>query len=368
MKELDKETLTRLFLLPEIHTTFLPSFGSSFAYHGPVEDVFCQYLTERAHEEITIFLPAFGHGRSLLDVLTLNKNARSKIIANDIQEDLQNGVEKLREKYSLMDNRVSYHMGNIFNVIENIDAESVDAFFCPNLIHFFNPFQIQKLFVELYRIMKPEGRIFLSWKGMSNKKSWSKSSSNYDLELISKGLEKSKISFPRYIEKEDLTPIADVIYPYFFATTSDVADLGQGIFTIEAQGESSPVNTQVKFVPPLILGEYKYEKVEDFELDAQSFVNHVILKKSLDEKKIKLPKIRDEIFVGEFFKKRRQEIHQFLKNKEEKKIEEDSKACSFCFKSSTTSLDLCGGCKLVRYCNKECQKKAWPEHKKTCKK
>src|SRR5260221_10863486 len=42
--------------------------------------------------------------------------------------------------------------------------------------------------------------------------------------------------------------------------------------------------------------------------------------------------------------------------------------CFICANSSTThTLFYCSGCRNVRYCSKECQKKHWPEHKEECK-
>ena len=36
--------------------------------------------------------------------------------------------------------------------------------------------------------------------------------------------------------------------------------------------------------------------------------------------------------------------------------------------SQDPAVDMCSGCFKVRYCNRECQKKAWPTHKEACKK
>jgi len=41
--------------------------------------------------------------------------------------------------------------------------------------------------------------------------------------------------------------------------------------------------------------------------------------------------------------------------------------CKTC-KSTTTELKRCKGCDSVYYCNRECQKKNWPLHKKDCRK
>lgn len=46
----------------------------------------------------------------------------------------------------------------------------------------------------------------------------------------------------------------------------------------------------------------------------------------------------------------------------------DLKCCSSCkTKAGEKKFPVCGRCKTVAYCNGECQKKAWPQHKNECK-
>jgi len=40
--------------------------------------------------------------------------------------------------------------------------------------------------------------------------------------------------------------------------------------------------------------------------------------------------------------------------------------CISCFKQHDTTIPKCGGCEKVRYCNQECQKAHWIEHKPIC--
>ncbi|KAG2373566.1 hypothetical protein C9374_012029 [Naegleria lovaniensis] len=48
----------------------------------------------------------------------------------------------------------------------------------------------------------------------------------------------------------------------------------------------------------------------------------------------------------------------------------EKKCCACCGakKSATTKLFVCGACKSVLYCSRECQQKDWPQHKQVCKK
>lgn len=40
--------------------------------------------------------------------------------------------------------------------------------------------------------------------------------------------------------------------------------------------------------------------------------------------------------------------------------------CSFCTKRASEKLSRCGRCKIAKYCDKTCQKRAWPTHKVNC--
>jgi hypothetical protein len=46
-----------------------------------------------------------------------------------------------------------------------------------------------------------------------------------------------------------------------------------------------------------------------------------------------------------------------------------ARICDFCKKPENPSKNLqrCTQCKKARYCNQECQRKAWQDHKKDCK-
>lgn len=40
--------------------------------------------------------------------------------------------------------------------------------------------------------------------------------------------------------------------------------------------------------------------------------------------------------------------------------------CTVCGAVSSEKLSKCGGCRVVRYCSRKCQKRHWPVHKMKC--
>jgi len=62
-----------------------------------------------------------------------------------------------------------------------------------------------------------------------------------------------------------------------------------------------------------------------------------------------------------------QEIYdEFVKGPKTKDSRADAYTCSYCSKTSTKALQACSRCKKPSYCNAECQRAAWPAHKKEC--
>lgn len=53
-------------------------------------------------------------------------------------------------------------------------------------------------------------------------------------------------------------------------------------------------------------------------------------------------------------------------DKSRKTAREKFRQCDNCNNSITASIRLCSGCKKVCYCNRDCQKAHWKDHKKTC--
>merc|ERR1712039_62538 len=76
-------------------------------------------------------------------------------------------------------------------------------------------------------------------------------------------------------------------------------------------------------------------------------------------KYVKPPHRRTSISMGENISVD-QDAQQMTKNS-------GSLLCYYCACSAQEAcLTLCGGCKQVRYCSRDCQRNDWPQHKMWC--
>lgn len=57
---------------------------------------------------------------------------------------------------------------------------------------------------------------------------------------------------------------------------------------------------------------------------------------------------------------------EFVKGPKEKSTRCDIYTCSYCGDTGTKKLQRCSRCQKAHYCSTECQKAAWPAHKKEC--
>mmetsp|Transcript_7924 Transcript_7924/g.17680 ORF Transcript_7924/g.17680 Transcript_7924/m.17680 type:complete len:324 (+) Transcript_7924:270-1241(+) len=55
---------------------------------------------------------------------------------------------------------------------------------------------------------------------------------------------------------------------------------------------------------------------------------------------------------------------EFVKGPQQKENRGDYYTCAYCNKTGTKKLMVCSRCKKVSYCSVECQRKAWPAHRK----
>ncbi len=354
----DLKAASQTYLTPEIHGADLPSYGCSFSYDGRIDDQFCNYLDEHKSEEITVLVPAFGVGRSVLDALHINRKAN--VIANDLQIGQQAVLERLIQKYGLDEDRVMFLMGDILAVVKTLEAQSVDVVYVANLIHFLSPLQIQELLIELHRVLKLNGLLFLGWRGFSENISVQKTSMMYQLEKNSKIMSSWNLLFPRYIEKDDFEPVANLEYPYFAATVSDIKKLHDGIFECLESGEQDAKCktygfNQIPKAPLLIIGAYKVRAVtESSTPNFNVIMNYVILQKRSEV--LEMARLLEEDHIT-MVKERREAIQKIP-------------TCGHvhCKNLLQKPLMQCGNCKQVSYCGRDCQRADWAKHRTSCKK
>ena len=297
-KMISENEMNKFLLTPGIHTVLLPDFGRSFSFDGNIDIVFCNYLQDKINEDLTLLMPAFGVGRSIMDIISINPNA--KIIANDLQ-DTREYVNKLLNDYNYSNEKISYLIGDILNVIENIENDSVDAIYVPNLIHFLSPFKVRNLLCEFNRILKPRGKIFICWKNMLSQ----------EFKNLSDNLVKNEIPYPRYIDEKYSYSISDdIILPYNDLSIEDMQKHAEkALFSINEFGIEYPVaiainNGLIKF------GEYKFEKQQNFINQHQN--KFMILEKQLVNDLLTQKITSNEV---QYFEKRKNIIKKLKRNK-----------------------------------------------------
>lgn len=148
--------------------------------------------------------------------------------------------------------------------------------------------------------------------------------------------------------------------PNWVRATYTTSKHGYAIDSVFLNGKEAPTPSQIKgrkaaklppifhvtpetFVPSLLPGEV--EKIDN--LLAQR-----------GEKEPAPQSVRDEVLGT---KEVRPEVSSTWKAKH-------GRQCAYCQEFQEEGLMLCAKCKLVYYCSKDCQRYAWPTHKRICKK
>lgn len=360
----DREKQTHLFQswqeaggknLYGIHTYQLPKFGRSFSYDGAIEGEFQHELAQRSDDELTILIPAFGSGRSVLDTLT--GHATATVIANEIQEQGYLQLKELAKTYHVDLSRVKKLSGDILKKLDTLESQSVDLVYATNLIHFFTPQQVESFLTQLKRVIKADGKIFISWRGFPD------SDPTVDVKM-SKGtkekfaqvkfLEALELPYPRFIRENDFGP-SEWGLNYYHAKNSDIILHGARTgFNCISNAVSELTSVTLQNMDRQVianLGEYKHVKVSALHaLRYMPVSNHVVLQVNEDFDSEEHDAIID---YEDMIEARTLKINQ-------NKCHNDG--CLSVAKSK------CGRCKSVRYCSRECQLKSWGTHKKVCKK
>lgn len=196
-------------------------------------------------------MPAFGAGRSIMDVISINPNA--KIIANDLQ-DTRNILSKLLIDYGYSDDKIVYLIGDIMDRIEELEDGSVDVIYTPNLFHFLSPFKTRNLLCEFNRVLKPQGKLFISWKEIDD----------INFQKLSKTLENWRIPYPRYVDNDYLSlNNRQIILPYNSLSINDMekhAEKAQ--LLVVKSGVEYPVACKMNNL--IVFGEYRFEEEDTF--------------------------------------------------------------------------------------------------------
>lgn len=295
---ISEKTVNEACLTRGIHTVLLPDYGRAFNFDGTIDIDFCNELLIRKDQNITILIPAFGIGRSIMDVLSIHPNA--EIIANDLQNTI-NYLTNLLTDYNFSEEKITYLMGDITEKIKELENDSLDLIYLANLIHFLSPFKLRNLLCEFNRVLKPQGKLFISWRRLSCPK----------FNDLSNKLDNWKIPYPRYIDEDYFDSINDetIILPYYAASTDDVKNHSEKAqFAVIKSGlEYSTGVALWKDDKYFSIGEYKFDQQPTFGNSANAFI---ILKKQNNGE---IPK-KIENNEQTYFNKRKNLIMKYKKN------------------------------------------------------
>ena len=134
-----------------------------------------------------------------------------------------------------------------------------------------------------------------------------------------------------------------------------MADFGQEYSKV-AQASHQNISILEKYLSVMVEG---VESIEEF---GKNDLNGISIETPLDEAEIKcIKELFDSFKITDSIAK--QKINQ-LKQYVKRKLNLFNDACQVCGKAE--KLSACSGCKLIKYCSKDCQKDNWPRHKKLC--
>lgn len=284
-----------------IHSRALPEqgpedkSGHAFSFDGPVDIEFIKEVKARKQSALKVLIPAMGSGRSVMDVLASHDQAH--VFANDIRESAFSQLERLMRGYGRLHDmkRVTYLVGDIESKLESLDSGSIDLVYIANVFHFFSPEKVDGVLAQVKRVIKPDGKVFLSWRGEPS--AGYTSIPDYragDCNGVIRDVLKQKklqMSDPRYVVSSYFAKLrnANCIYPYYAAKNSDMEKHAKkNGFRVLSRGESSMIGCQLNFADGTkspYLGEYKYRDVMGQAADpAYPNLNHLILEADRFEK------------------------------------------------------------------------------------
>jgi SAM-dependent methyltransferase len=352
----------------------LSKWGKAFFYHGPVETAYIEYLKSLPEEDVQIFIPAFGRGKLIADTLSTHKTAM--VFANEIQEENFIPLQKTLDEFFPGTDRVKNLLGDIELILEDISDHSINAVYIGHLFHFFSPEKIRRCMKEIWRVLKPEGRVFLVWLGSAREPYPLPSNDfvkNYERER--EFLTKLDLKNPSFLFSETLSRAMKNPYlndrPIFPYNNSNIDEMlnavgGSEAFDLLASGEHFGICASLQTRSGLIkLGDYRFEELNKESRITRkdySLTNYLILSPKSPESA--------EKFLEEKVLSPEEELAFYVEREMKIKEEIENHSCVQCKKlfPDKSNLKICTGCYSVKYCSRECQTADWKKrHKPQCK-
>jgi|GEM_PF-7070644 len=354
----------------------LQKWGKAFFYHGPVETAYINYLKSlREEEDVQILIPAFGRGKLVADTLSTHKTAR--VLANEIERANFTPLKETLDEFFPDTDRVHNLLGDIELILKDIPEHSITAVYIGHLFHFFSPEKIRRCMKEIWRVLKPEGRVFLVWLG-SAREPYPLSSNNYvkNYEREKEFLTELGLKHPSFLLSETLSEAMKNPYlrdrPIFPYNNSNINGMfkavgGNEAFDLLSSGEHFGICASLPTRYGLIkLGDYRFEELnKESRITRKDYplTNYLILSPKSLESAGKF--LEEEVLSPEeesaFYFEREKQINEAIQNH----------SCVQCEKlfSKKSELKKCIGCHSVKYCSKECQTADWKKsHKPQCQK
>ena len=350
----------------------LPEWGSAFFYHGPVEDAYIRYLKSLPEEEdVRILIPACGRGRLVLDTLATHTKAR--VFANEILEANFHPLQTTLAEFFPGTDRVENLFGDIELRLKNIDDHSINAVYIGHLFHFFSPEKIRRCMKEIWRVLKPEGRVFLVWLGSARKPYQMSSNStvkNYEREkqfLTNLGLKNPSFLFSETLSKAMQNPYLSTrpVFPYNNSNIHEMLTAVGEAFDHTESGEHFGIGAGISLYGRILnLGDYRFEALNEISKVKRSnytLTNYLILRPKSLESAQKF--LEEEVLNPE------EESAFYIAREEQIKENIGKHSCDQCKKlfSNIKELMRCRACSGVKYSSRACQKDDWPNHKAQCK-
>lgn len=341
-----------------VTNSFMGQYGLNFSYLGRIEGEYLKFLQSSDvdnGEPKTVFIPGCGIGRAILD--GLKKTKHYQFIANDLSKDAGDTLGKAIKRWFPEDQkRVTIDNGDALVLLPTLPDSSVDVVFCANLIHFFNPDQLDRFFQECQRVLKPKGRIYLLWNGFDSS-CMKNPDQNFQVYInLMRKFEAAGVEYPTYIDgtlfckklEKELTFIGE--YTRNYIQKHEVIGLAKnlGLSEVYYQRYSyKKISSDVYKNHPTRGTRRDIFICGDYNLESAIINDALILEKNQETLPLATSSYGNNFTNGTW------------------KAHVESHLCDEC-NDFEKNIKKCSRCKVAKYCGKECQTKAWPLHKNSC--